>query len=224
MTRNASPLLPVLCVVPLAFLMVGCAGQARQEAAFAATLPEDVPVDRPGNGAIFQAGRDLPLFENAVARRVGDTITVNLMETTSATKSASTTTEKSTTVDIRPPVFGGRSVDALSAGLESGRSFDGSGDSSLSNQLRGQLTVTVAQRLSNGNLVVRGQKWISINQGREFVRLQGIVRPVDIQPDNSIPSYKVADASIAYGGQGALADASAPGLLSRFFNSRFNPL
>jgi flagellar L-ring protein precursor FlgH len=204
--------------------MVGCAGQARQEAAFAATLPEDVPVDRPGNGAIFQAGRDLPLFENAVARRVGDTITVNLMETTSATKSASTTTEKSTTVDIRPPVFGGRSVDALSAGLESGRSFDGSGDSSLSNQLRGQLTVTVAQRLSNGNLVVRGQKWISINQGREFVRLQGIVRPVDIQPDNSIPSYKVADASIAYGGQGALADASAPGLLSRFFNSRFNPL
>jgi len=72
--------------------------------------------------------------------------------------------------------------------------------------------------------VVRGQKWIEINQGREYVRIQGVIRPLDIQPDNTIPSYKVADAVIAYGQRGALADANRPGLLSRFFNSVFNPL
>jgi flagellar L-ring protein FlgH len=82
----------------------------------------------------------------------------------------------------------------------------------------------VAQRLSNGNLLIRGQKWIGINQGREFIRIQGVIRPIDILPDNTIPSYKVADASISYGGQGVLADANRPGLLSRFFNSRWNPL
>src|SRR5690606_15887510 len=88
---------------------------------------------------------------------------------------------------------------------------------------QGNITVTVAKRLSNGNLVVRGQKWIEINQGREFVRIQGVIRPLDIQPDNTIASYKVADASIAYGARGALADANRPGLLSRFFNPICSP-
>ena len=83
--------------------------------------------------------------------------------------------------------------------------------------------MTVAQRLSNGNLLVRGQKWIAINQGQEYVRIQGIVRPIDIDPDNSISSLKVADAMIAYGGKGALADANSPGLLARFFNLPFLP-
>ena len=77
--------------------------------------------------------------------------------------------------------------------------------------LDGQVTVTVAQRLPNGNLLVRGQKWIAINQGKEYVRIQGIVRPIDIDPDNSISSLKVADAMISYGAKGALADANTPG-------------
>ena len=92
-----------------------------------------------------------------------------------------------------------------------------------SNRLEGDITVTVAQRLPNGNLLVRGQKWIAINQGQEYVRIQGIVRPIDIDPDNSISSLKVADAMIAYGGKGALADANAPGLLARFFNLPWLP-
>jgi len=163
-----------------------------------------------------------------VAHRVGDTVTINLMESTAAQKSSSTSTSKSTSADISAPVFGGVPLaiggHEISAGLDNSRSFDGSGDSSLSNKLQGNVTVTVARRLSNGNLVVRGQKWIEINQGREYVRIQGVIRPLDIQPDNTIPSYKVADAVIAYGQRGALADANRPGLLSRFFNSIFNPL
>jgi flagellar L-ring protein precursor FlgH len=83
--------------------------------------------------------------------------------------------------------------------------------------------VTVVQRLDNGNLVVRGEKWITINQGREFVRVSGIIRPIDIDPDNSIPSSRVANARIAYSGKGAVADSAAPGLLARFFNSPWTP-
>ncbi len=112
----------------------------------------------------------------------------------------------------------------LGMGIDNSREFDGSGDSQLSNKLQGNITVTVAQRLSNGNLLVRGQKWIGINQGREFIRIQGVIRPVDILPDNSIPSYKVADASISYGGRAHWPTPTVRGLLSRFFNSRWNPL
>jgi flagellar L-ring protein precursor FlgH len=208
--------------------LAGCTTFPSQQPDFNATWPEELPREQPTNGAIFQTGYDVALFENLVAHRVGDTVTINLVESTAAQKSSSTTTNKDTSVDISAPVLGGSPLSLwgkeISAGMENSRKFEGSGDSSLSNKLQGNVTVTVARRLGNGNLVVRGQKWIEINQGREFVRIQGVIRPNDIQPDNSIPSYKVADATIAYGASGALADANRPGLLSRFFNSVFNPL
>jgi flagellar L-ring protein precursor FlgH len=213
--------------IAAAWLLAGCAAMPREED-FSASWPEELPRDTPANGSIFQSGYDVPLFENAVAHRVGDTVTILLSENTAAQKSSSTSTSKDTVVDIAAPVLGGSPLSIggkeLSASMENSRSFEGSGDSSLSNRLQGNITVTVAKRLSNGNLVVRGQKWIQINQGREFVRIQGVIRPVDILPDNSIYSYKVADASIAYGARGALNDANRPGLLSRFFNSIWNPM
>ncbi|MET0282586.1 MAG: flagellar basal body L-ring protein FlgH [Steroidobacteraceae bacterium] len=220
--------LTLAAAAALVLLLAGCGSRMPKHDEFAATWPEELPRDQPSNGAIFQAGYDVPLFENAVAHRVGDTVTVNLVESTAAQKTSTTKTAKDTAVEIPAPLFGGSPLDIggkeISASLANSRSFEGSGDSSLSNRLSGNVTVTVAKRLSNGNLVVRGQKWIEINQGREFVRIQGVIRPLDILPDNSIPSYKVADATIAYGQRGALNDANRPGLLSRFFNSIWNPL
>jgi flagellar L-ring protein precursor FlgH len=217
-----------LMLIAAASLLGACASRPHYPDDFAATWPEDVPREQNMNGAIFQTGYDVPLFQNTVAHRVGDTVTINLIESTAAQKSSSTSTSKSASADISAPLFGGTPLaingHEISAGMDNSRTFDGSGDSSLSNRLQGNVTVTVAQRLANGNLVVRGQKWIEINQGREYVRIQGVIRPLDIQPDNTIPSYKVADAYIAYGQRGALADANRPGLLFRFFNSIFNPL
>jgi flagellar L-ring protein FlgH len=213
--------------VAVVLLAAGCA-TARGQDEFAATWPEELPREEQANGAIYQAGYDVPLFENSVAHRVGDTVTIILSENTAAQKSSSTSTAKDTKVDLAAPLLGGSPLSIagkeISASMENSRGFEGKGDSSLSNKLQGNVTVTVAKRLANGNLVVRGQKWIQINQGREFVRIQGVIRPVDILPDNSIYSYKVADASIAYGARGALADANRPGLLSRFFNSIWNPM
>ena len=120
------------------------------------------------------------------------------------------------------PTVKGRNI--LNNSLSGASSFDGEGNSKQSNQLTGDISVTVAKRLANGNLLVRGQKWITINQGREYVRIQGIVRPVDIRPDNTVPSTKVADATIAYGSQGALNDSNSKGWLARFFDSKWMPM
>ena len=106
----------------------------------------------------------------------------------------------------------------LSASSANDGSFDGAGDSSQSNQLSGEITVTVAEVLPNGNLVVQGEKWLGINQGNEFVRLRGIIRPVDISATNTVQSIQVANAQLYYGGTGALQDSNTPGWLSRFFN------
>jgi flagellar L-ring protein FlgH len=210
-----------------AFALAGCVTPPA-EPDYSATWPEPAPSQTDGNGAIYQAGHDVALFENAVARRVGDTLTIRLTEATNASKSSSTTTKKSTSADMPGPIIAGRPVtvngtEVLNMSVDNKAQFDGEGGSSQSNRLQGDITVTVAQRLPNGNLLVRGQKWIAINQGKEYVRIQGIVRPIDIDPDNSISSLRVADAMIAYGAKGALADANTPGLLSRFFNLPWLP-
>lgn len=183
----------------------------------------------PSNGAIYQAGTDVRLFENSVARRVGDVLTIRLVENMDAAKSSSTSTNKSNSINLPAPVIGGRAVTAnsipiLENSLESEKAFGGSGASRQSNSLFGDITVTVAQRLPNGNLFVRGEKWITINQGKEFVRVSGIVRGIDIAADNSVLSTKLADARITYSGRGAIADANSPGILSRFFNLPWLPL
>jgi flagellar L-ring protein FlgH len=218
---------PTAYSLALAALLSGCVTPPVQED-YSATWPEEMPEDSAANGAIYQVGHDIALFENSVAHRVGDTLTITLAESTAASKSSSTSTKKSTKIDLPGPTIAGRPVtvngtEILEMGVDNESEFDGEGASSQTNRLQGNVTVTVAKRLANGNLLVRGQKWIAINQGKEYVRIQGIVRPIDIDPDNTIPSYKVADAMIAYGAQGALADANSPGLFSRFFNSKWMP-
>jgi flagellar L-ring protein precursor FlgH len=212
----------VLAVLP------GCSTVPRPDENFAATLPEEVPVEVAANGAIYHTGHDVPLFENTVAHRVGDVLTITLQEQTNASKSATTTTKKTTTEAMAAPTLLGapltiHGTNILNNNLNDATSFDGEGASAQSNVLTGSISVTVTKRLVNGNLLVRGQKWITINQGREYVRIQGIVRPVDIGPDNTVPSTMVADAIIAYGGQGTLADANSKGWLARFFDSKWMP-
>lgn len=208
----------------LALSLAACSLSGRMTEEYSALLPDDPGPPPQANGAIYQAGYDIQLFENAVARRVGDIVTIRLVESTNASKSSSTSTSKATEATLAGPTIGGRPVtvngtEVLSGGIANENSFDGAGSSQQSNRLTGDITVTVIRRFSNGNLLVRGEKWIGINQGREFVRLTGIIRPVDIEPTNTVPSTKVASALIEYGGRGAIADANAPGWLARFFNS-----
>lgn len=185
--------------------------------------PPPQPVLPPASsGAIYQPARGLSLFEDVKARRVGDTVTIRLAEKTQASKSASSDAKKDSSVDTGIPVLGGTTItsngkELLNSEWETKQDFSGKGSSSQSNSLTGNITVTVADVYPNGNLFVRGEKWLTLNQGEEFVQISGIVRPVDIGSDNSVESYKVADARITYSGKGTLADANRPGLLTRFF-------
>ncbi len=212
-----------------ALLLSACGLLARgEDIRYDPVLPPEAEAAPATDGAIWHDGHDIPLFENAVARNVGDILTIVLFESTDASKSSSTTTKKASKADLPGPTIAGRPVtvngtEILSAGMANETSFNGQGASRQSNSLDGQVTVSVVRRLPNGNLLIRGEKLITINQGREYLQLQGIVRSIDIQPDNTILSTKVANALITYNGKGAVANASAPGLLARFFNSPRTP-
>ena len=176
------------------------------------------------DGAIFAEKGGLFWFQDRLAAQPGDALTVVLQERTQAQKSARTSTGKETDFSIAVPLLGGVSDDlGVDTTITSSSEFDGTGDSSQSNSLQGELTVLVTERLPNGYLRVAGEKMLELNQGREYLRLTGIVRPDDIAPDNSVLSTRIAQANISFSGEGALAQANAQGWLARFFNSPLWP-
>lgn len=212
----------------LAFLLSGCATEPLHDPAFAPSAPAVSAQQAAAPGAIYRASYGMSLYEDVRARHVGDILTIELVESTQASKEASTTSKKDQQIDMsadmllgRQPSYKGRPI--LDTTVDAARDFSGNGTSSQKNSLSGSITVTVAEVLPNGNLFVKGEKTLTLNQGDEFIRISGIVRPVDIRTDNSVLSTRVASAQIIYGGRGALADSNQQGWLARFFNSPLWP-
>ncbi|MEE9333799.1 MAG: flagellar basal body L-ring protein FlgH [Granulosicoccaceae bacterium] len=180
------------------------------------------------DGSIYQASNNRFLFEDVRARRVGDVINVVLEERTDATKAASTSTNKASGINIPgPTILGGpvsvRGREVFSNDINSASEFTGQADSSQSNRLSGSVAVTVHHKLPNGNLWIKGQKTLTLNQGSEIVKVSGQIRPTDIAPDNTVRSSQIADAQITYGGTGILANANRAGWLTRVFHSPLWP-
>lgn len=198
---------------------------------FAPIDPVDMgpdPVLAARTGSIYQAGHAMSLFQDVKAYRVGDLITVRLEENTNAQKQQNTNTQKDNSTDVtnptlfgKPLTYNGEAVGRFALGSKN--EFEGKSQSTQSNRLDGTVTVMVTQVLPNGLLQVRGEKWLGINQGNEYVRLRGLVRPVDIDLNNSVSSTKIANAYVAYGANGTLNDTNQPGWLARFFNSVLFP-
>lgn len=182
--------------------------------------PPDMAVPAVANGAIFQAGYSRPLFEDRRARNIGDTLTVNIVENTSADKKSNTTTNRSSDNNFNVNnVSGLPGKSFLGAGLaaNSDFKFSGDGETASNNVFTGTITVTVIEVYPNGNLLVSGEKQVGINHASEFIRLSGVVNPVYMTPTNSINSVQIADARIEYRGNGQIENAQQMGWMSRFF-------
>lgn len=222
-----------VCLFALALPIAGCGGMPRSEyAEFERTAPPEYHPEassKPPTGSIYaDAAHNVVLFEDVKARQVGDIVTVLLSEATDAAKSSDTTLDKSSTNAIENPLLAGKLRDfgddnTLGFDLSSESEFEGASASNQRNSLQGSITVTVKRVLPGGNLWVEGEKWIRINEGNEFIRLQGVVRPVDITANNTLLSTKVADARISYAGTGSTADVNKAGWLTRFFISPWWP-
>ncbi len=222
-------------------VLPGCNSMPRRDPAFAASYPAPLEVtqqQQQASGSIYQAGHDIVLFEDSKARRVGDVLTIRLVESTNATKSSSNDISKETSSNIDNPTILGASPqfglpgvlpldvtenNTFETNLSSQHEFAGESATAQRNSLQGDITVTVADVLPNGNLLVRGEKRLNLNAGNEYVKISGIVRPIDVQANNTVLSTKVADATIVYNGDGAEADSSKIGWIARFFVSALLP-
>jgi flagellar L-ring protein precursor FlgH len=215
-------------VVVILPLLEACTPIPQRDPAFAPVAPADLRPPLQSSGSIYQAGYDMRLFEDQTAKRVGDILTITLLEKTQATKDDTLNTQKDTEMAVTAPtLFGVAAATVLGRDVEtkiaSKKGYTGKGDAAQNNSLKGNISVTVVDVMPNGNLSVRGEKRVTLNQGDEFIRLSGIVRPVDISSANIITSDKVADVTIMYVGEGAMADASKMGWIARIIQSPWFP-
>lgn len=195
-------------------------GHKKPKEDFSASHPVPVAAQpaRPANGSIFQVNEGYAaLYEGQRARRVGDPLTIVLVERTTASKSSGTKLDSGGGFSLTPPSSGPLSFNPNAAKASGTRNFAGTGTADQSNALSGEVSVTVAEVYPNGTMLVQGQKRVTLNRGDEFVQIKGIVRVADIDDDNRIPSTRVADARISYTGKGDVARAARQGWLSRFF-------
>lgn len=223
---------PIILLSITALVLMGCDTLPSRDPDFAPVQPADLRPPQQSNGGIYQAGYDMRLFEDHAARRVGDILTVIFDENTIAKKQANSKATKNSDVTVKgsaPAVFGIPTQDIMGSDLSTSmqysvdRETEGKGDARQSNNLSGDISVTVVEVLPNGNLRVRGEKRVTMNDGSEYIRLAGIVRPIDINVANRVPSSRVADATIMYTGDGALADTNKPGWISRILSSPWFP-
>jgi flagellar L-ring protein precursor FlgH len=176
----------------------------------------------PANGSIYQPGVSRTLFEDRRARYVGDTMTILITETTSASTASSTSVNRSGSISAAVPTvqgLPGKSLQGISLSANSAVTHAGEGDAAARNVFTGNISVTVIEVLPNGNLLVSGEKQVAIGQGTEYIRLSGVVNPYFISTANTINSANVADARIEYKATGIISEAQVMGWLTRFFMS-----
>ncbi|GAA3560872.1 MULTISPECIES: flagellar basal body L-ring protein FlgH [Marinobacter] len=192
------------------------------EEAWAPTVV-DASEARRGPGSLYASAQLFTLFQDRRAYRIGDILTVTLDEATESSKRSGASMGKSSGLSMGAPTFGTKTIEELTAELNAQREFSGEASANQRNSLSGYITVTVADVMANGVLSIKGEKWLRLNQGDEFIRLKGLVRVDDIDDGNRISSQRIANAQITYAGRGSLAEANQPGWLTRFFQSPLFP-
>ncbi len=200
----------------------------RDDPYYAPIYPEDNQDQMVATGSLFNTQFSNDLYADKKALRVGDIITIVLRETTQATKAANSQLDKSSDASLDPVIgLGGNAInigkEAIQFGAKSNSSFSGDAKANQSNSLFGNISVNVTRVLPNGNLVIRGEKWLTLNTYEEFIRLEGLVRPQDVTADNTVESNRVANARIQYSGKGDQQEVQSAGWLTSFFMSALMP-
>jgi flagellar L-ring protein FlgH len=223
---NSIRILRLACAVLLAGLAGGCATvsapQVDIHSAPAHPVLPAAPVAAATTGAIFQAASHRPLFEDRRARLVGDTLTVQIEETVSASQQSTTKLDRTGSISAGVsalPFASTRTLGRLSADTKSAVADKADGKTDSANTFSGTITVLVQQVLPNGNLVVAGEKQIGVNQSVDVMRFSGVVNPVTIRAGNLVSSTQIAEARLEQRGRGDLGRIQGLGWLTRFFLS-----
>ena len=208
-------------IILISFL-ASCSTQLEERASmdFEPTMPNISKTPKQDKyGSIYSNSQQGLFATDRRASKVGDLLTVALSENFSASKSQSAKSAKNGTASFDFPRITTAGADDTLFDSKLAKSFDGSGSADQTNSLRGEISVTVTKVFSNGNMEILGQKKLTLNNGDEYIRLVGIIRPEDVDSRNIVPSSRIANAKISYTGAGDVADTSKKGWFSKLVDA-----
>ncbi len=220
------------CYSVLMVAVSGCATVERQhpvpgDPVYRHTPPARLVSPEPVDGGLYQVNRGGSLYTAQTAHGVGDILMVTLQEQTQSSKTSQTKFQKDNETTFNEGNVLGSTLSASNLSMATDvtmeREFTGKADSSQQNRLSGSIAVTISEVLPNGLLRIQGEKWLTLNQGEEYIRVTGLIRSADISENNEVMSTKIADARIAYGATGDFDQANRMGWAGRFFNSEWWP-
>lgn len=169
------------------------------------------------NSQDFRESINRSLVADQRASRVGDLVTILIVEATTASNDARTSASRSSDISVGGNVY----IPIPEQNIGTGNQFKGEGGTSSRGFIRAKMSARVDSVLSNGNLIIKGTKTSAINGEEQNILISGIVRPADIQADNSIYSYNIADASIVIEGSGLVSRSQGPGWITKLFHWLF---
>ncbi len=179
-----------------------------------------VLLQSPANASLFSPDSpNLFLFRDQKARAVGDIVTIQVVETATATNSATTATQKKGDVSLSAPALGGLEKSGSPLNFANilqgagGINFNGSGSTSRTGQLQAAISARIVEVAPNGDLRLEGNKEVAINGERQILTIRGVVRVKDVSPSNQVLSTSIADMAVLFNGKGVVADANKPGWL-----------
>jgi flagellar L-ring protein FlgH len=189
-----------VCVLGIIVLVIACGAMAQ---------------DMRGN-----VGRSL--FADPKATRAGDAVMVLVVETSSASNDASTSSDRESNISMNASgKVSTSNIPDVSLGVGTVNGFKGSGATSSNGSIRAKISARVDSVLANGDLVITGHRTIIVNGEEQRITLSGIVRPPDILADNSVYSYNIAEARIAFEGNGVVSNAQGPGWITKLLHWLF---
>lgn len=171
------------------------------------------------NAQDMRANSSNSLFSDNKASRIGDAVTILVVESSQASNNAETSSGRSSELGFGANAsLGKSSMPEAKAGISTNNEFNGSGSTKTTGLIRTKISATIDSVLANGNMVIKGSRKITINGEEQVVKIRGIVRSADILADNSVYSYSISEAEINFEGSGIIADSQKPGWLTRFFH------
>ncbi len=223
----------IVCLGGIALLTSGCytthPAKIHSGVNYASVTPKVIPQEArtPGSLWVGVTSNNLYFADNR-ARGIGDLVLVKISDKATATKKATTKTSRGSSIDAGISNVMGyeKSLEDKNKNLSMenlykasmSNKFDGSGETTREGELKATITCMVIRVLPNGNLVIQGDKDVQVNNETQFIRLYGIIRPQDIEQDNSISSDKIADARIVYSGRGIVSDKQIGGWGTRILD------
>ncbi len=222
--RSLQTLLPL---VLLSLALLGCQSTGSRANTFTPLAEPKVPVSylppvqERHTGSLWSENRHIRLYDDLRARQVGDIVTVNIVENAKAKKEASTTSDRDATLSASVTSLMGYQVPTANQnilGTSLANKFSGKGATDRKSEMSASIACRVVQVLPSGNLYIKGTRLTTVNSEKQFITLEGVIRPTDISPNNVVLSTNVAEARISYNGSGPVSDQQRPGWFTRLMN------